>query len=173
MCIRDRVGTLGDSAAGLAQLLADPIASGPLVEAYRRPTPLLAAGQALAPDATASMDISDGLLLDLTRLCAASGCGAELDLAHLPLSPAFVADCGNNLDARLFAATGGDDYAILAALAADLDPFMLPLPRGATVTPIGTLVAGDTVSLTYEGAAVPLPERLGHEHRTADDAADD
>ena len=167
------VGTLGDSAAGLAQLLTDPTASGPLVEAYRCPSPLLAAGRALALNATASMDVSDGLLLDLTRLCAASGCGAALDLAHLPLSSAFVVNRGNDLEARLFAATGGDDYAILAALPPEFDPFTLPLPRGATVALIGTLVAGDTVSLTYEGAAVPLPERLGHEHRTADDAVHD
>ena len=59
------VGTLGDSAAGLAVLRQDPSAAGSLVEAYRRPVPLLAAGRALAPHATAMMDVSDGLLLEL------------------------------------------------------------------------------------------------------------
>ena len=50
---------------------------GPLVDVYRRPVPLLAAGQALAPHAHAMMDVSDGLLLDALRLAEASGCGAD------------------------------------------------------------------------------------------------
>ena len=85
--------------------------------------PLLAGGAALAPHATAMMDVSDGLLLDLSRLIAASGCGAEVDLDALPLSRAFIAERGGDRSARLFAATGGDDYALLAALPPDLDPF--------------------------------------------------
>src|SRR3954463_8063110 len=65
------VGTLGDGAAGLAQLRKDRRASGPLVDIYRRPVPQLSAGQALAPHAHAMMDVSDGLLLDAQRLCTA------------------------------------------------------------------------------------------------------
>jgi thiamine-monophosphate kinase len=163
------VGTLGDGAAGLACLLADPAATGALVDAYRRPTPWLAAGQALAPHATAAMDVSDGLLLDLQRLCAVSGCGGRVDLGALPLSLAFIADRGDTLPARLFAATGGDDYALLLALPPDRDPLTLCLPAGTNMTAIGALVPGDLLSLAYRGAAVSLPERLGHEHRTADD----
>ena len=72
---------------GSPRLQADRHAEGVLVEAYRRPVPLLAAGRALAPHAHAMMDVSDGLLLDLSRLCAASGCGAAVDLDALPLTP--------------------------------------------------------------------------------------
>ncbi len=90
------VGTLGDSAAGLALLQADAKAAGPLVDTSRRPVPLLAAGVALAPAATAMMDVSDGLLIDLERLCAASGCGAEVELRRLPLSRAFIAERGQD-----------------------------------------------------------------------------
>jgi thiamine-monophosphate kinase len=161
------IGTLGNGAAGLQQLVADPSACGPLVDAYRRPVPLVAAGQALARCASASMDVSDGLLLDLNRLCAASGCGARIELGNLPLSEAFAEAHSESLSARLFAATGGDDYALLMALPPDFEPFTLSLPEGTKVTAIGSLVPGDTVSLTYEGASIPLPERLGHEHRTA------
>ena len=50
---------------GSPHLQADRHAEGVLVEAYRRPVPLLAAGRALAPHAHAMMDVSDGLLLDL------------------------------------------------------------------------------------------------------------
>ena len=103
---------LGDAGAGLEQLRADKNASGPLVDAYRRPVPLLAAGQALAPHAHAMMDVSDGLLLDARRMAEASGCSAVIDLDSLPLSDAFKAARGDDQDARLFAATAGDDYAL-------------------------------------------------------------
>jgi len=165
------VGTLGDAAAGLAALEADRKAEGLLIEAYRRPVPLLAAGRALAPAAHAMMDVSDGLLLDLRRLCTASGCGARVDLAALPLSRAFIAERGKHRAARLFAATGGDDYALLAALATDVDPLSLCLPRGAMLSAIGTLTDGDGISLFDAAGEVPLPERLGYEHHHRDQTA--
>lgn len=159
------VGTLGDSAAGLAQLLEDPSASGPLVQAYRRPQPLLAVGRALAPHASAMMDVSDGLLLDASRLASASGVAAHIDLATLPLSDAFITARGDDRATRLFAASAGDDYALLVALTETVDPFTLPLPSGTRVTAIGRLTEGEGLSLADGDTPVPVPERLGHEHR--------
>jgi thiamine-monophosphate kinase len=159
------VGTLGDGAAGLAELQADPKAAGVLVEAYRRPVPQLAAGALLAPLASAMMDVSDGLLLDAARLASASKVAAHIDLSALPLSKAFIAERGTHRAARLFAATGGDDYALLAALPETVDPFTLPLPTGTTITAIGRLAEGEGLSLTDGETPVPIPERLGHEHR--------
>jgi thiamine-monophosphate kinase len=158
------VGTLGDSAAGLAQLRGDPKAAGPLVDHYRRPVPLLAAGVALASAATAMMDVSDGLLIDLNRLCEASGCGAEIDLGQLPLSRAFVAERGQDRKARLFAATGGDDYALLAALPESIDPLSLSLPQPTTIAAIGSLVDAPRIALSHDDKPVPLPAALGYEH---------
>ncbi len=163
------VGTVGDAAAGLAQLEANVRATGPLVDIYRRPIPQLGAGQALAPHARAMMDVSDGLLLDARRMAEASGCSVAIDLDTLPLSGAFVAERGATLDARLFAATGGDDYALLAALSPDLDPATLSLPHGTKITRIGTLSAGEvSLSLTSGGGPVELPETLGFEHQGND-----
>ena len=158
------VGTLGDAAAGLAALEADRHAEGVLVEAYRRPVPLLAAGRLLAPHAHAMMDVSDGLLMDLNRLCVASGCGARVDLNSLPLTRAFIAERGVGRAARLFAATGGDDYALLAALAPDFDPLSLSLPSGSILGPIGTLIDGDGISLFDAAGEIPVPERTGYAH---------
>ena len=158
-------GTLGDSAAGLAELDSNPAATGPLVDIYRRPVPLLEIGRAIAPHSTAMMDISDGLLIDLERLCDASGCGAEVDLDSLPLSQAFVSERRQDRRARLFAATGGDDYALLAALPPDLEPVSLSLPDAPTLTCIGRLVAGSGLKLHDRDGDVPLPETLGYEHR--------
>ena len=159
------VGTLGDAAAGLAALKADIKAEGPLVEAYRRPVPQLAAGRELAPRANAMMDVSDGLLLDLSRLCAASGCGARIDLDELPLSRDFIAERGSDREARLAAATGGDDYALLAALPADFDPGLsLSLPSRTILACIGTLERGKKLTLFDAAGNVPMPEHLGYEH---------
>lgn len=165
-------GTVGDSAAGLAALEAMANATGPLVDVYRRPIPLLEIGRALAPAAHAMMDISDGLLKDLGRLCEASGCAAEIDLDSLPLSGAFIAERGPDRGARLFAATGGDDYALLAALPAKTEPVTLSLPDGPTLACIGRLVAGSGLKLMDRDGEVPLPERLGYEHSSSNAAVD-
>lgn len=158
-------GTLGDAAAGLGLLREDAAATGPLVDTYRRPVPLLAIGEALAPHAHAMMDVSDGLLLDASRLAQASGLAAVVELDAIPLSRAFIAERGSGREARMFAATGGDDYALLAALPPGLDPLTLPLPSGTTIARIGSLAAdGPLVSVVSGGSPVPLPERLGFEH---------
>jgi thiamine-monophosphate kinase len=158
------VGLLGDAAAGLAVLQADEKAAGTLVEAYRRPIPQLAVGRLLAPLATAMMGVSDGLLIDALRLCAASRCGATIDLDQLPLSRAYIAERGADRRARLWAATGGDDYALLAALPPDFGPSSLSLPSGTILARIGTLTEGEGLKLFDAAGEVPLPEQLGYEH---------
>jgi len=160
------VGTIGDAAAGLAQLREEARASGPLIDIYRRPVPQLGAGQVLAPLAHAMMDVSDGLLLDAMRMAQASRCAISIDLDRLPLSSAYVAARGSDIEALLFAATGGDDYALLGALPGELDAASLSLPRGTRISRIGALIAGEaSLSLTSGGEPVELPERLGFEHQ--------
>ncbi len=160
-------GTLGDSAAGLAQLLADPKATGLLVDSYRRPVPLIAVGRGLARRASAMMDVSDGLLIDLDRMCTASRCGAEVDIEALPLSGEFTTAHGTGRVARMMAATGGDDYALLAALPAECDALSLSLPSGTRLAAIGRMIDAPGLTLFDNGKPVPLPARLGFEHRGA------
>ena len=160
------VGTLGDSAAGLAQLRIDRKAVGPLVDVYRRPIPQLGAGRAIAPVAKAMMDVSDGLFLDALRLAEASGCSASIAFDSLSLSSAFTDIHGDGLEGRMFAATAGDDYALLAALPAGLDPAELGLPERTIASRIGLLGPGPArLSATFAGREVELPARLGFEHR--------
>lgn len=150
-------GTIGDAAAGLAIARGE---AGPaaLLAAYRRPQPRLADGRALAPHVHAMMDVSDGLLIDAARLAAASALAVAIDLAAVPLSPACRAFAGDDRAARLAAATAGDDYQLLFAAPAGFVP---PVPA----TRIGGFAPGAGLTLHDGGNPLPLPPRLGFEHR--------
>ncbi|OAN54957.1 thiamine-phosphate kinase [Sphingobium sp. TCM1] len=148
-------GPVGDAGIGLDLASADPSATGPLVEAYRRPRPRLVEGALLAPVATAMMDLSDGLLIDAARMAQASGVAITID--HVPLSPALEKVRGASISVQIAAARAGDDYELLFAL-----------PRGVTppvrAVPVGHVAAGSGLTLMIDGAVIPLPDRLGWEH---------
>ena len=110
------------------------------------PTPRCDIGVALRGLASACIDVSDGLGGDLEKLCAASGCGAEVDAAALPVSESLLAAVGREL-AREYALTGGDDYELLFTVPlARLGAMTSAVARGlGPVTRIGSLVAGKGV----------------------------
>ncbi|MGZ8285828.1 MAG: thiamine-phosphate kinase [Allosphingosinicella sp.] len=160
-------GTIGDAGAGLRGLLGE-IASDPvLTERYRNPRPRLEAGGRLAPLVGAMMDVSDGLLIDASRLAEASGVAAEIDLASLPLSEALLAALDDGRETRLAAATAGDDYELLFAAAAERAAEILALQDelGLPLSRIGALAEGSGLRLTDAGEPVPVPARLGWIHR--------
>lgn len=153
-------GTIGDAGAGLRGL------GEALVERYRNPRPRLEAGLRLAPLVHAMMDVSDGLLIDCARLAAASGVAARIDLSRIPLSLDFAAALGDGREARLDAATAGDDYELLFAAPAARTGAILRLQEeiGLPLCPVGELAEGAGLSLADAGESVPLPTRLGWEH---------
>ncbi len=151
-------GTIGDAALGLAIAKGEREGPDSLLSAYRRPLPLLESGRMLAPSATAMMDVSDGLLIDAARLAAASGAGIAIDLDAVPLSADARAIAGDDRAARLAAATGGDDYALLFTSARPLPP------SPGKVTRIGHVVRDGGLHLHDRDGPVPLPDRLGWEH---------
>ncbi|WEK44420.1 MAG: thiamine-phosphate kinase [Candidatus Sphingomonas colombiensis] len=146
-------GTIGDAGAGLAIAQG---ADGPpaLLAAYRRPRPRIEEGRLLAPHVHAMMDVSDGLLIDAWRMAAASGCAVTIDLARVPLSADYRA-FGWDV---LAAATAGDDYQLLFAAAPGS---AIPAPA----TRVGCFAEGTGLTLVDGDRAVPLPPRLGFEHR--------
>lgn len=117
-------GTIGDSALGLRRFLgidqegqANLDADGVfLINRHLKPSPRIDLGLTLVDAAVvrAAIDISDGLLADTERLCAASGVGADLDLGKIPLSPAARRWLENGgQDAWRTLLTGGEDYELL------------------------------------------------------------
>ncbi|MCE7795534.1 thiamine-phosphate kinase [Sphingobium sufflavum] len=174
-------GSIGDSALGLTmrQAATDRAAAGQAVAGqgatardpalllrYARPTPRLTLGQGLAAAVSAMADVSDGLLIDAGRMALASGCAIHVDLDAVPLSAAFVAVRGADGDARLFAATGGDDYELLFAAREDAADTILSAAwaAGVPVTPVGRCTTGAGLHLTAGGLPLPLPDRLGWLH---------
>jgi thiamine-monophosphate kinase len=148
-------GALGGSALGLSQLGINKGAD----KARRRhlkPEPRIALGRFLREHirATAAMDLSDGLSLDLHRLCLESGLSAAIDAP-----PAFP---GASLDQAIH---GGEDYELLFTAGGRTQ-----VPggfEGLPLTRIGTMRKGRPGAVFLEGAAfiegAPLPP-LGYDH---------
>lgn len=159
-------GSIGDAGLGLAMLTGEYAPDEALVRRYRAPRPRLEAGIALGPLVSAMMDVSDGLLIDASRLGHASCAGIAIALDLIPLSEPLLAVLGDGRAARLRAATAGDDYELLftAPPGAGVQIAQLSEQLGLPLTRIGRLEAGAGLVLTHEGEAVQLPARLGFEH---------
>lgn len=165
-------GTLGDAALGLAvaqgRLSVLERDAAYLIGRYRRPEPRMAFGCGLVGLAHASLDVSDGLMADLTHLCAQSGLGARVEAAALPLSDAAAACLATfpGLIDRVM--TGGDDYELLFAAPSEVALNIDSLARQSNtrVTRIGTLVdlREGVVALDNEGQPMVFPQ-LGFQHR--------
>lgn len=148
-------GTIGDAALGLklrenaAESANWPLTKDErayLVQRYLLPEPRLALREALRAHATAAMDISDGLAIDCTRLCQASGVLGEVKAASVPLSaPARTALDANPalLETVL---TGGDDYELLICI------------RAGEETTFETKAQAVGIAVTYLGKLMPISE---------------
>lgn len=138
-------GPLGGAMAGLEALrsgIGDTLA-------YRRPAALFREGRALAPQVTAMMDVSDGLLLDAARMARASGVSFAIDSAVVPIAVPEAR--------RAPALRWGDDYQLL---------FTLPAAAAPAVSAfrIGEAIALGPSPLVLDGRALDEASGLGFEH---------
>ena len=124
------------------------------VRRHLAPRPQLELGGWLARRRrAAAIDVSDGLAVDLHRLCRASGVGAEIDGDRLPVPPDLdlLADRIGRSPLQL-ALAGGEDYVLLFCLPASVRP-----PGRFGTSRIGKIVAGRRLTLTTGGRRRPLP----------------
>ena len=144
-------GTIGDAALGLALRQGGVSQStmfarhhDHLEKRYLLPQPRNALGEALRCHAGAAMDVSDGLVGDLAKLCAASGISGEVEIARVPLSSAAgeVVKCTPHLIETVL--TGGDDYEIVCTVPPRRLKTFLAAAAGAgvPVTEIGVVAKG-------------------------------
>nr|WP_281384751.1 thiamine-phosphate kinase [Novosphingobium piscinae] len=143
-------GAVGGAMIGLEALRADPAADPATTLRYRRPQARLAEGRVLAPQVSAMMDLSDGLLLDALRLARASRVTVTLESGAVPL------DCPE--PRRAEALRWGDDYELLFTL-----PAGCPCPVPATR--IGTVQDGAPGRLLVDGIDQGEAAGLGFVHR--------
>lgn len=166
-------GTLGDAALCLDTVLKKSAASPVcgleeamldyLLQRYRLPEPRLALGQALRGLATASIDVSDGLVQDLEHICECSGVGAQINWPDLPKSDAVLARGDEAFQA---VTAGGDDYELLFTAPASAKEAIAQAAQasGTRVTRIGQVVAGKEAVVLDANAKPMMLSRKGYKH---------
>ncbi len=154
-------GEVGSSAGGLKLLLGggstEPNAYRFLTAAHRRPTPRLEEGRTLAAlGVQAAMDISDGLMDDLGKLCQASGTAARIEAGTIPISPHLKAAFPD--DHMAMALGGGEDFQLL--FVADEETMTKAISSLPEATVIGKMVqgaAGHASAIGADGAEMEIP----------------
>jgi thiamine-monophosphate kinase len=117
-------GTIGDASAGLLlrkhgwEKPLDASARDFLIDRYLHPQPRLALAPSLRAHASAAMDVSDGLVGDLTKMLRVSGVSAQIELPRIPFSEAACAALAADPQLHERLLTGGDDYEILCTVSA-------------------------------------------------------
>lgn len=164
-------GTIGDASLGLlarkkklVELTDEDNAY--LIDRYLKPQPRVKAVELIRKIATASMDISDGLIGDLEKLCSASHVSAELSVKKIPLSSAasrVILLESNLLETAL---TGGDDYEILFTVAKEKLEEFENLIKGfeGDFTRIGAISSGQGVKVFDRDGQLIEFEKTSYDH---------
>ena len=162
-------GTLGDAALAVAhrhgRIKLDDADYNEAVMRLYEPTPRVNLGQALRGMATSAIDVSDGLIADITHICRLSEVGAKVDLDSLPVSEIGMKHISSPAGLAAVVA-GGDDYELCFTAPPNARDSMQDLADmlGVPLTRIGTILAGEGVTLVgADGQPVKLDAR-GFDH---------
>ncbi|OOF51715.1 thiamine-phosphate kinase [Rodentibacter genomosp. 1] len=170
-------GTLGDSTAGLQQILSGKSAVGFdeefLQQRHFRPTPRITLGRALADIAHAAIDLSDGLNSDLRHILKRSQCAAEIDLSNLPLSSSLL-NLYDRTQVEQFALSGGEDYELCFTIPPKNQPLLefrlknLDVPCtciGRIVPEFETKKCGQfSIRFLRDGQPIDYSSKIGFDH---------
>ncbi len=159
-------GMIGDAGLGLELLKTKRLAPRAAVDRYRVPQPRLVFGQSLREFATASIDVSDGLLADLGHIAEVSRVAISVDATRVPLSRAVQTIWGTNDKSVQRAATAGDDFEIaFTCRARDVGRVHAAAARTKTkVTLIGQVKRGHGVTLIGQNGKSLAFSRAGFTH---------
>ena len=164
-------GTIGDGALGLrihnGAAAPSQRAAASLRDRYLHPRPRMGLAALLRRYATSAMDVSDGLVGDLTHICRASGVGAEIQASRIPLSRHAKAMLKADFGMLATILTGGDDYEILATVKSTraADFARKAEEAGVPVTRIGQIVEGNRSPIVFGGEGKPIKlSKIGHTH---------
>jgi thiamine-monophosphate kinase len=167
-------GTVGDAALGFTLLRKAPHLGrshvlNPLIEKHLSPCPRVHEGRLLAENrlATAMIDISDGLLTDLSRILSASGRGATVRLSSLPLSPAFMEHQSSEGTRSIdYALSGGEDYELLFTTAEHREQELLRVAEefAVPITRIGEITTSHGLQLLDDEGRPYEITSLGYDH---------
>ncbi|QYJ79726.1 thiamine-phosphate kinase [Shewanella acanthi] len=161
-------GTLGDSALGLDLIRGTQHARAEhkeyLINRHYRPTPRVLAGQSLRSLASSAIDLSDGFISDIGHILKASGVGAVVEVANIPLSQAMK-DTLSEEHALGYALTGGEDYELLFTVPeAQKGALETALSHSGTkFVRVGQMCAGNQLRLLLNGEPFTPPYH-GFEH---------
>ncbi|MEP6907457.1 MAG: thiamine-phosphate kinase [Pseudoxanthomonas sp.] len=157
-------GTLGDAAFALCWVLAGHQPSLFSRSRLDRPSPRVDAGLRLRGLAHACVDLSDGLLADLSHICERSEVAAEVDLCALPAS----ADLQSlEPSARwTLQACGGDDYELCFTATPRHRQLIVQAMdfAGVVATRVGRIVAGQGVRALDDAGIEWQPPQPGYQH---------
>lgn len=160
-------GTIGDSALGLNVAKGEITdETGHLLERYQHPQPRIKLGLGLHKIARACLDVSDGLLADLTHLCKQSGCGADVHIQKIPLSKAAricLTKDSSNLSTVL---TGGDDYELLFSIPKTHQEKLCQISAETQteIHIIGSISASLGIRLHQDDGTLFKPQSIGYRH---------
>ena len=152
-------GTLGSSAAGLKLMMEGADSSGLasyafLRDSHSRPMPRVSEGETLARlGVRCAMDISDGLVDDLGKLCRASGVGARIHASKIPADDRLKATFPASW--LSLALGGGEDYELLFTAPADITESAASA-LATPVTVIGEIVAVEQGVAVLDEEGKPL-----------------
>lgn len=162
-------GTLGDAGLALRLLRAGEPVPAFLRGRLERPSPRVELGLALRGLASAMIDLSDGLAADLGHVLSASGVGAKIRLADLPLSPEVSGRLSESGDWCLPLASG-DDYELCFCLPqrrrADLRALQDRLDVGIRV--VGCITREDGLRCLLKDGSLWYPKSSGYDHFSHD-----
>ncbi len=150
---------LGESSAFLRYLKTQPLEKIPsnLKKAHLTPEPEIELGKKIKELANCAIDVSDGLLIDLYRICLASSVAAVIKEELIPIAQ------GATIEEAL---SGGEDYALLFTVE-ETSWLKLKEKLNSQIYPIGKILEGEPkIFIKKRKGEVEEVPPLGFDHFT-------